>query len=91
MKSNVTIDVVGCRKIDFTSDSGDVIKMTKLTYNVASTDNNVMGIRTLEINTPYETFDKFVGVKFPVKVQLTLDLSDLTKKPIVEKVEVMKY
>lgn len=91
MKAQIAVDVNGISRYDFISEeTGDQLKGCKCYYNIAATSDNSQGIVTRSFTANYEDYSLFNGVKFPVKVILDIDVSDLSKKPIIEKMRLAR-
>lgn len=86
------VQVVYVSRYDFTvQDTGEVLKGSKVTYLAKSSinDTDAVGYKCNTCNLPYETFNKFVGVKFPVKCEIEIEITDINKKPKVTNITLL--
>ena len=91
MKVDVIVNISGVSRYDFTDeDSGEKITGCKLMYNIDLNDNDRLGSKQVSLNSDYKTFELFKGCSFPCKAKLTLDLTDLSKKPTLLDVSLVR-
>lgn len=90
MKVPVSVDVTGVTKYDFTGDDGREVKMCKLYYQAEVLSDNNIGIKTIPVVADLKYFNLFMGQHFPCKATLELDITDLSKKPVVMNISISK-
>ena len=75
------ITLEGYRPLDFTTDSGDRIKLCKVNYSYIGTKENEIGRQFVTLNLPYEFCEKFKGAKFPLNAVIVFNVENFSYKP----------
>ena len=86
------VQVLYVSRYDFTDDAtGQVIRGCKITYSSKDClkDKDFVGYKVNTSNFPYDTYDKFLNLKFPIKCEITLEINDVNKKPRVTNIVVL--
>ncbi|MGN0973153.1 MAG: hypothetical protein ACI4OT_00260 [Bacilli bacterium] len=93
MLVDVNLKICGLSRYNFVDEETKrSIQGCKLNYYIMQAGENSVGLKMLSVTVDYEVFEKFAGIDFtnPVDVRMKLDLSDLTKKPKVVSVDLLR-
>lgn len=86
-ETNICIE--GYKPLDFTTESGDRVKMCKLNYSYIGTKETEIGRQFVTLNVPYEYCDKLKGCKFPLNAILVFSVENFTKKPDIIDIKIL--
>ncbi len=90
MLAKVIYELTGVSKYDFINDNGERVSGCKINYNLATDSENVKGVKPITVSVDMKYFDQFAGCKFPVRANITLDVSDLSRRPSITNIEVIR-
>lgn len=86
------VQILYVSRYDFKDDStGEIIKGCKVTFSSLDSlsDKDFKGYKINTINLPYEKYEDFANVDFPVKAEVEYDIVDTSKKPKVVDVTIL--